>query len=52
MSLVGLVAIANSDRTRIVPCTSAECRRLESFLKEYDCGEFPDGNGSGGSCEP
>jgi hypothetical protein len=29
-----------------LPCTTAECRRIESFLKQHYCAEFPYGNGS------
>ncbi len=33
------------------PCTTAECRTIESFLKQHYCGEFPYGNGSADSCD-
>jgi len=32
-------------------CTTAECRTIESFLKQHYCGEFLYGNGSADSCD-
>jgi hypothetical protein len=33
------------------PCTSADCRKIESFLKAHYCGESPFGNGPDNGCQ-
>jgi len=33
------------------PCTTPECRTIESFLKQHYCSPFPYGNGSADECD-
>ncbi|MFZ0279705.1 MAG: hypothetical protein WA254_01160 [Candidatus Sulfotelmatobacter sp.] len=50
--VVGAQATGKSERDpHRLPCASARCRRIKSFLKARYCGESPFGNGPDDGCE-